>query len=293
MRRGAVLLAAALAGCGGRADAGAGPREWCRIVQVDVNLPGEVTEASGAAMDPRVPGVIWTHDDSGGEPMLYAMDSYGQLVGRVKLKGAKNQDWEDLAVFRCGDGACAYAADIGDNGRKKQDPLVLYRARLPLPGGDVEVPAERFEARFPGGTRDAEAIFVTPSGELYLINKGQKDPIVLYRWPTPLQKGPVELIPVRTLAPEVAQFGDRVTGAGATPDGKWVAVRTYGTLALYRMEDLLGTGGPAFTLDLAPLGESQGEGVAVDSTGAVLLVSEGGRHHVPAKGVWLRCMLPE
>jgi hypothetical protein len=71
-----------------------------------------------------------------------------------------------------------------------------------------------------------------------------------------------------------------------------VAVRTYGRLALYRAADLLGTGGPAYAMDLAALGETGGEGVAVDSDGTVLLVSEGRGRHIGSAAAWLQCPLP-
>ena len=38
-------------------------------------------ETSGAALDPRVSGVFWTHGDSGADPVLFAVDAEGRLVG--------------------------------------------------------------------------------------------------------------------------------------------------------------------------------------------------------------------
>lgn len=290
-----MLPAAALlaAGCVGEEGRKPGePRQWCQIAQSGVSLPLRVRETSGAAMDPGGGGVFWSHGDSGSPPELFALTQNGIALGTVSLRGARNQDWEDMAIGPCAGGRCLYAADIGDLGRKKNDPLVLYRAPLPQAPGDHKVEAQRFEARFPGGTRDAEAIFVLPDGSVYLINKGQGDPVELFRWPTPLAAGPVDLVRVRELAPKAAQLGDRVTGAGASPDGRWVAVRTYATLALYRTSDLLGAGGPAYTLDLAPLQESQGEAVAMGADGLILLTSEAGQSAIPARATWLRCMLP-
>ena len=46
--------------------------------------------------------------------------------------------------------------------------------------------------------------------------------------PTPLEThGKPTLELVRRLAPEPTQLGDRVTGASASPDGRYVVVRTY------------------------------------------------------------------
>lgn len=270
----------------------ASPTQTCRMTRPAFSLPPELSETSGAALDPRTPGLFWTHGDSGAEPVLYALAANGQLVGRVALAGAQNRDWEDMAIGPCGGSQCVYAADIGNNGGRGR-PMVLYRAPLPSATDAATAPAEAFRAGFPGGAgRDAEAVFVTAEGEVYVINKGQGHAIELWRWPTPLQPGPVDLVHVRQLAPNPQQPGDAVTGAGASEDGRWVAVRTYGRLAVYRTADLLGTGGPAFSMDLAPLGEPVGEGVAMRADGTVLLTSESGGRGLPGRAVWLSCPLP-
>lgn len=293
----ALLLAAGCDRAGGGADAQAGAdsaqtQQTCRVIRGGAALPPEVAETSGAAMDPRSTELFWSHGDSGAEPALYAIASDGQLVGRVFLTGARNRDWEDMAVGPCPGGDCVYVGDIGNNQPGSRNEVVLYRAPLPQPRDSVTAPVETFRARFPGGGRDTEALFVTADGGVYLVNKGQRDDIELWRWPTPLQPGPVDLVRVRTLAPEPDQPGDAVTGAGASRDGRWVAVRTYGRLALYRTADLLGSGGSAFSMDLAPLGEPQGEAVSVRADGTVLLTSEAGDQGLAAQSAWLTCPLP-
>lgn len=272
----------------GTADNGA---QACRAVNRSVALPDDMSESSGAALDPRVPGVFWTHGDSGADPVLFAVDAEGRLVGRVAVSGARNRDWEDMAIGPCPAGDCVYVADIGNNRPGSRNDLVLYRAPLPQLTDSATAPAEVFRARFPGGGRDTEALFVTADGGVYLVNKGQRDNIELWRWPTPLQAGPVDLVRLRVLAPEPEQPGDAVTGAGASRDGRWVALRTYGRLVLYRTADLLGSGTPAFSMDLAPLGEPQGEGVAVRADGTVLLTSESGEGALPGRAAWLQCPL--
>ena len=300
--RAAVVLAALVlpAGCRRGGDAGGGDgadtartadaAPTCRI-GTPVSLPPELSESSGAALDPRDPTIIWSHGDSGAEPVLYAVAADGRMLGEVTLTGAVNRDWEDLAIGPCPGGDCVYVGDIGDNTGRRNQP-VLYRVPVPRPTDAATRPAEVFRARFPGGGRDTEAMFVAADGGIYLINKGQRDDIELWRWPTPLQPGPVDLVRVRVLAAEPEQPGDAVTGAGASRDGRWVAVRTYGRLALYRTADLLAGGGPAFSMDLAPLGEPQGEGVAMGTDGTVLLTSESGGKAIPGRAAWLQCPLP-
>lgn len=292
-----VLLAG---GCGPRADAeeiadapGADGEWACRIITPEVTLGTPVREASGASLDRRVPGVFWTHGDSGNPPVLFGMGRNGELLGRVRVAGARNRDWEDMAIGPCPGGTCVYVADIGNNNARQMD-LVLYRAPVPSPADTATAPAEEFRARFPGPGRDAEGLFVMPQGEIYLVTKGGSGPVELWRWPTPLAAGTVQQLErVRELAPRVQQLGDLVTGAGASQDGRWVAVRTYGRLAIYRAADLLGTGGPAYTMDLALLGESFGEAVAIESDGTLLLVSEGRGSTTGSRAAWLQCALPQ
>ena len=297
-----LVLAAALAACPA-ADAGAGKgvdgaqAGACRIEVREIPLPEGVGETSGLARSRRTPGVFWTHNDSGGDPELFAFDAAGRLQGRVMVAGAEMRDWEDAAAGPCGGGSgdCLYVGDIGNNTGRKAE-LVVWRIPEPAPADTVSAPAERFTARFPGQERrpDAEAMFVLPDGSLYLITKGtRRDPVELYRWPTPLVVGQVATLErVRRLAPPPRQPGDEVTGASASPDGRWVAVRTYSTLAFYRAAELAVAAEPALSFDLLPLGEAQGEAVALDSAGAVMLTSEGGGHHIPGTGSRLTCTLP-
>jgi hypothetical protein len=289
--------ATALAACGGGAPPANGEPESpaaasaCAIVRRDVLLDRAMRETSGAAIDPRDPEVVWTQNDSGNEPEVFAFGADGRILARLEVAGAANHDWEDLAVGPCPGGTCMYLFDTGDSDRGRRDPAVLYRLPLPSPADSGRTaPAERFEARYPDGHRDAEAGIVLPDGSIYLVNKGNREAVELWRWPAPLGEG-AELERVRTLAPEPGQPGDRVTGAAASPDGRWVAVRTYGRLALYRTAELLGAGGPAFTMDLTALGEPQGEGVALRDDGTVVLTSESGTGAFPPRATWLRCSL--
>jgi hypothetical protein len=277
----------------GESGAGPGTGGACRVVERTVTLPEGLSEPSGAAWSGTLPGAFWSHNDSGGDPELFLVTAAGAPLGRVRLPGVEMVDWEDMAAGPCADGKCLFVADIGDNGRKGE-PIRLYQ--LPEPGRGERLTAgpRTYRGAFPDGKgRDAEAIFVLPDGGIYLITKGNDEPVELYRWPTPLVEGrPAVLELVHQLAPKPEQTGDRVTGASASPDGRHVAVRTYGMLAIYRTEVLLAGGDPGLRMDLTPIAEGQGEGVALADDGSVLLVSESGSRHVPGTAAVLRCTLP-
>ncbi|HEY0153127.1 MAG TPA: hypothetical protein VGB92_14075 [Longimicrobium sp.] len=289
-----LALAAACAEDGGGAEDTAA-EEGCRIESRDVTLPEHVKEASGIAFSRTLRGVLWTHNDSGHQPELFGLDAAGHEVATFPV-GVGMRDWEDMAVGPCAEGSCVYMADIGDNSRGSE-PLALLVAPEPSAAGERVGPVRTYSARFPDGRpRDAEAIFVLPGGDVYLISKGTRTAVDLFRWPTPLREGaPATLVHVRQLAPTPSQPGDRVTGASASPDGRFVAVRTYSLVNVYRTTDLVGDSpappAPLRRTDLIPLGEAQGEGVALADDGTVALVSEGHGRHVPGTMSVLRCPL--
>jgi hypothetical protein len=279
----------------------------CQVLDRSRTLADGLEESSGVAESRIRHGIYWTHNDSGHGSDVFSIGLDGRERERVRVLGATNRDWEDIAAGRCpaGTGECLYIADTGDNSRgggggggrggKRREPQFTVRlAVLPEPpAGARTAQAREYQAVVPGKRTDIEAMAILPDGRIFLVSKGIKDGIDLYRWPTPLRDGPpVTLERIRRLAPEAAQTGDRVTGASASPNGRWVAVRTYAGLAFYRTADLLGTGGPVSQLDLEPLGEPQGEAVSLADDGTVVLTSEGPGHHLPGSLAHLRCVLP-
>lgn len=267
----------------------------CEVVEKGITLTDGLEESSGVVQSRTHRGVYWTHNDSGHGSDIYPISVDGRQLGKVKVEGATNHDWEDIAIGRCpaGTGDCLYLADTGDNGGGGRHLLRL--AVLPEPEPDARTArAQEYEALMPGRRPDIEALAVLPDGSIYLVSKGINGPVELIRWPTPLRADmPATVELVRQLAPEAAELGDRVTGASASPNGKWVAVRTYAALAFYRTDDLLGSAGPFAQMDLEPLGEPQGEAVSLADDGNVVLTSEGSGHHLPGTISRLRCVLPQ
>lgn len=267
---GLILLLLASCGSGlGDADRAAAT---CEVIQAPTPLPAEMEETSGLAM---AGGLLWTHNDSGSDPVLYALTPSGQPVGNVPVPGARNLDWEDLAAGPCPSGTCLYIADIGDNEGSRRS-VALYR--IPVPDSGVAVPeAERFSFRYPGGGRDAESLFILPAGDPIVVTKGRRHAVAVYRYPLPLGAGESARVErVRRLSSGPLPRDEQVTGASISPDGDWVALRTYTALLLYRTSELLGGGDASpHTVDLTHLGEPQGEGVAIGENGRIYLTTEG------------------
>jgi hypothetical protein len=270
----ALIVAGMAAGC----DAAGPPADHgCTDARVIAALPASIDEASGIAAAGSLPGVLWVHNDSEGSPLLYAIDRSGSLLAEIALPAAgTQQDWEDIAVGPCPDGHCIYIGDIGDNYHNREDRAIL---RLAEPGPDrTDVGRiERFPFQYPGGPRDAEALFVMPDTTVWIITKGREAAVGLYRYPPPLRSDErVTLQLVQHLSAGIVQVPAMVTGADAAADGSRIAVRTYSSLRMYAFDgDTLAALWPAPGLALGALAEPQGEGVAIAGD-TIFLVSETG-----------------
>lgn len=251
-------------------------------------LGDEVHETSGVAVSRAHAGIFWTHNDSG-DPLLYAIDAQGKTVGTVRVTGAQVTDWEDVARAPCPGGDCLWVADIGDN--QAERPFVtVYRVREPAPGDPRSAPAEAIRLRYPDGAHDAEAMFVL-DGAIHVVTKGETGPVAVYRAPATAAPGAeTALEKVRDLTPAQVKRSERITGADASPDGRWVALRSHDEVAIYPAAQLAGTAplSPA-RVGVKPLGEKQGEGIGFAPDGSLVLTSEGGKKEDPATFARLGC----
>jgi hypothetical protein len=199
-----------------------------------------ISESSGVAASRRNPGLVWTHNDSGDEPLVFCLDRQAKLCGVWRVTGAKAFDWEDMAA---GPGARAgqsylYLGDIGDNIDQRSE-IVVYRIPEPTaPGGDVDgtlaspastEPAEALRLRYPDGPHNAEGLAVHPTtGDVYVITKDAQSAKV-YKAAAPLDPSKVAMmIQVGTIRLGTGARGlEVITGADISPDGRRVAVSTY------------------------------------------------------------------
>jgi hypothetical protein len=206
--------------------------------------------------------------------MVYALEAdHGGVVGKVRVAGAKVGDWEDISVGVCPHGTCLYIADIGDNGGVR-DHITVYRVAEPEPTAQATGPVEAFHATYPDGPQDAEALFVTAQGQLFIITKGRAGSTAVYGFPANAS-GQTRLERMHTLSLASEPSAPKITDAEASADGHWVALRTHDFVHFYRTTDLIsGTPREAFHADVRSLHEPQGEGVALSAAGDVYLVGE-------------------
>jgi hypothetical protein len=290
-----VALVAALgvaAGLAGEADA---QSTWNMQSPVQPRHTGvfqhpRLTESSGVAASRRQPGVLWTLNDSGHKPWIFATDTLGRDLGTFRVTDAHNYDWEAIALGPCGGRECLYIADTGDNEERRSEVRIY---RVPEPGlpavSPTTLPAEALEVRYPDGPRDVEAAFVGGDGTVFLISKGRDGTVQAYRVPARAwtERDPVVAEAIGRLPIESSGLGNLVTDAALSPAGDRVAVRTYLAVflfALTRRNTLLPLG---VACDAAGL-QVQGEGISWLDDRRVVLTSEGG-FGTPGTIVALEC----
>jgi len=243
-------------------------------------------EASGIVEGRANRGLYYTHNDSGGKPIVYVIDREGRMRAEWELAGATNVDWEDIAIAPdvIHDApAQIYVADIGDNDAKRKE-VVIYRFAEPKlekaansqPTRQSVTPT-RFVLRYPDGPRNAEALVVHPTGAGFIITKHLDGTAEVYRIPAPWNKsGTIDLERVGKLTfPETAPIQTIVTAADIYPDGTQLVTRSY----LCGWIWTLPTDGPnkfetlirqtPVRLNLAP--EPQGEAICFSADGRCLL----------------------
>jgi hypothetical protein len=210
-------------------------------------------EASGLAASRRASGLLWTHNDSGGEPVLFAVAADGSARGNVRITGVANRDWEDIAAFTLDGTAWLLIADTGDN-HASHAQCFLHIVAEPDPAQLspnrelIAHPACSIAFVYPDGPRDCESVAVDPQERaVYLLSK-RNSPPRLYRLPlaartaaqpatakfvgtVPHLPGPGRLdrlIPLPTHA-----FRGQPTAMDFLADGSAALVLTYGTLLYF------------------------------------------------------------
>ena len=201
-----------------------------------------LAELSGMVESQRRPGFFWAHNDSGNPPELFAVASSGRVVAAVPVD-ARNDDWEDITID---DSGGLWICDCGNNSNRR-DELRLLRVPEPDPLRPPErlVPdrvvrfsyRERQKPRRRGERShdfDAEALFFA-HGRLWLLTKHRTDSrTVLYRFDDLSGQRPVQPVVAGAwdLGPPASGL-TMVTAADATPDGRRLAVLTYGRILVF------------------------------------------------------------
>ncbi len=243
-------------------------------------LPKEVDETSGLIFWHNS---LWTHNDSGGLPVIYRLDTLtGKVLQRIRLKNATNRDWEDISQ----DQSFIYVGDIGNNSGNRHDLCIYKVKKSDIPQqGDGEVTAVKIAYAYPDykgpvknrrhNNFDCEALLAS-GDSLYIFSKDWHD-----------QQSRLYALPKKAgkyMARPVSQYNVRglVTGADKQPKtgmvmlvgytrGNWVPFVM--VLSGYKGHDFFS--GQKERIRLKNAKATQTEGVAFGNGNRVYLSSEG------------------
>jgi hypothetical protein len=259
-----------------------------------------IREASGLTASRRADGLFWTHNDSGGQPAIYGVARDGHFVGSVRVAGATNVDWEDIAAFEFAGKPHLLIADVGDNnGNHALSTLYVIEEPDPAelaPDQEKTAPLSwKIAFRYENGAHDCEAVAVDGKDEtVYLLTKRSKPPM-LFTLPLrpPQGAGRNQAAPFvakhvtnivtlpqpsrwqRLLPVPRGRYRGQPTGLAFSPQGTQAAVLTYGDVLLYARAPgqtwVQALSGLPDVLEPHDLG--QAEGICFSADGAALLVT--------------------
>ncbi|MGQ0647820.1 MAG: hypothetical protein ACT4P7_09630 [Gemmatimonadaceae bacterium] len=263
-------------------------------------------------MSETQPGVVFTINDSGHDALLFALDTTGIGRGVWRVTGATNVDWEAASLGPCAMSdsvprggrpyECLYIGDVGDNDERRLS-RTIYRVREPRADGSAtdSVAAEHLHFRYIDGPHDVEAMYVAPTGALFLITKRRRAGASGHPRPALVFSLPPTAWDADTLA--VAQLSDSlpiipgsasgrtITDASLSPDGRHLAVRTYREVFVFATDS--GSGRvrtevrPAIC-DISRVERGYGEGITWLGLSSFLLTQEGRRAPMHV----IRCSMP-
>jgi hypothetical protein len=247
---GAAVLATAPGAA--RAAADDGPRKLCTIKDPRIG------ESSGLAASRRHPGIVYTFNDSGGRPQVYAVGPDCRTRATLTFAGAHNRDWEAMALGPDG----IYVGDIGDNLDGAWPYVTVYRIPEPTRLRTQTLRATTYRIKYADGPRNAETMMIDPrSGRLYIASKAFGDS--LYEGPKKLRTSGFNVMHKVSGAPFYA------TDGAFAPDGRTFVIRGYWDAEIYRA--------PGKKIADVPIpSQKQGEGITFTADGRSLLVSSEG-----------------
>ena len=192
-----------------------------------------IVESSGLAAARRNPGLLWTHNDSGDGPVIYAIGPDGQTQGLIRVLDAEAIDWEDMAGFHLDGRDYLLIADVGDNHRRRKH-CTLYLVPEPLATDTQATPAAIVRFTYEDGPRDCEAVAVDGTdGKIYLVEKKIAGEAGVYELELPREAG--ALLTARRIA--TVAIG-AVTAMDISHDGRRAVLGTYGpAYEFYRGHD--------------------------------------------------------
>ena len=244
-------------------------------------LPSSLKEVSG--MEVAADGNLWVIEDSGNKDKIYKIDKEGKERESLKIDHAKNRDWEDLTTDIHGN---LYIGDFGNNKNARED-LVIYKVNQEE--FDKKEPnAKKIEFKYPQQNDfppEKDSLYFDTEGffhlndHLYIFTKNRTRPYtgktLIYRIPDKEGEYEAEFLGSLFLC------GDKdhcsVTSADISPDGKTVALLSYGFVFL--LTDFTAPDYTKSSIKIMDLNtDTQVESVCFENNSTLLIADEGNKH---------------
>ncbi len=200
----------------------------------------DMNELSGLAASRIVPGVLWSHNDSGDPARIFATTATGAYIGEYWATDVTATDWEDIGVGPCPAGECVFVGDIGDNTFIRTEYQIWRIAEpvvdLTAPPFVANVVADKIAFRYPGDAKyNSETLLIHPdTGEIYVITKwGAGKAGIVWHLPPPYVPGALHTMEQVGIL-DLATADSPMTAGSVHPCGDRVLLRTYGKL--YRLD---------------------------------------------------------
>ncbi|WP_125077754.1 hypothetical protein [Rufibacter latericius] len=214
-----------LAGCG-KTEETITPDLTQEVAPVKKPVVPLISEASGIADSKTIPGHLWVQEDSGNPAQLYLLKHDGTVSKKVFIKGARNRDWEDMALH---DGQ-VYLADIGDNNRTVKE-YFIYHFPEPSRATDTVQNVSVIRFQYPDGSHDAEAFLIDPKTKDILLFTKTDTLSRIYKITHPFSSTSLNSAKLVGNLPY-----SYVVSATLAPNGKEALVKTYGALYHYNQK---------------------------------------------------------
>lgn len=228
-----------------------------------------LTEISGIAASAQHPGILWTHNDSGDGPRVYALDAKTcEIRATVTMSGIDVTDVEAIAVGQDSKGQpVIWVADIGGNTVRRSN-VWLHSFAEPAQIRDQQVKVSSSAITYSDAPGDSESLLVepTPNGRMWIVSKRQSSQGKFYALPAGFGPGSrsATVEPVGA-APWLA------TDASFSPQGGQFVIRTYIGARMYQG---VPPGSDERGLDVPSQGQGEAITFSADAT-SVYTISEG------------------
>lgn len=194
----------------------------------------KINESSGLACSTRDKHLIWTHNDSGHMPIIYAMNHKGKDLGSFHLDNIESYDWEDMDAFIYQGKHYLLIADTGDNLRMRWDYRisVIKEPKIKNKSHSSISPTWSFSFKYADNQfYDVESVAVDVLREKIILLTKRTSHAMIFELPLkPLDTDTIQI------AVKVGEFTSisKASALDISADGQLLSINTYRRVHRFR-----------------------------------------------------------